>query len=85
ADGVRGSGKRVYRRFPILAPWSATFNALILDPEITKELFERMLDVAGKFRGIGRWRPEKGGQNGRFIVEDFKWQDNRELVDIARK
>lgn len=85
ADGVRGSGKRVYRRFPIMAPWSATFSALILDPEITELVFSRHLDVAGKFRGIGRWRPEKGGQNGRFFVESIKWEDNRELVDIARK
>lgn len=85
ADGVRGSGKRVYRRFPIMAPWSATFDVLILDPEITNPIFTRMLETAGKFRGIGRWRPEKGGQNGRFVIDDVVWVDNRELVDIARK
>jgi hypothetical protein len=85
ADGVRGSGKRVYRRFPIMAPWSATFDVLILDPEITQDLFSRMIETAGKFRGIGRWRPEKGGQNGRFVIDEIKWVDNRELLDIARK
>lgn len=85
ADGIRGSGKRVWRRFPIVAPWSATFQVLILDPEITESVFTRHLEIAGKFRGIGRWRPEKGGQNGRFIVERVEWQDNRELKEIARK
>lgn len=85
ADGVRGSGKRVYRRFPVLAPWTAKFEVLILDPEITRDVFQRMLEVAGKFRGIGRWRPEKGGQNGRFAIDNLEWQDNREIVDIARR
>lgn len=85
ADGVRGSGKRVYRRFPIMAPWSASFQALILDPEITQDVFRRHLEVAGKYRGIGRWRPEKGGQNGRFVIESLDWLDNRELIDVARK
>ena len=85
SDGVRGSGKRVYRRFPILSPWSATFSVLILDLEITKDVFTRHLEVAGRYRGIGRWRPENGGQNGRFVVEACDWQDNRELKSIARK
>lgn len=85
ADGVRGSGTRVWRRFPILAPWTASFVALILDPEITQDVFTRMLETAGKFRGIGRWRPEKGGQNGRFVIESLKWEDNRELKSIVRK
>jgi hypothetical protein len=85
ADGVRGSGKRVYRRFPIMAPWSASFQVLILDPEITRDVFERHLDVAGKYRGLGRWRPEKAGQNGRFVIEKLVWTDNRELLEVAKK
>lgn len=85
ADGVRGSGKRVYRRFPVMAPWSAKFQALILDPAVTKEIFSQMLEIGGKYRGIGRWRPEKGGQNGRFVIDDLVWQDNRELKDWSRK
>jgi hypothetical protein len=68
-----------------MAPWSANFVALILDPEITKDVFTRMLEISGKFRGIGRWRPEKGGQNGRFVIDSVKWEDNRELQSIVRK
>lgn len=80
ADGVRGSGKRVPRRFPIFYEWSATFEVHILDPIITEPVFREMLEIAGMFIGIGRFRPEKGGQNGRFRIEAIDWQDNRSLV-----
>jgi hypothetical protein len=77
ADGVRGSGKRVPRRFPQMPEWRATFDVHILDPIITEAIFREMVDVAGMFIGIGRFRPEKGGTNGRFRIEALKWQDNR--------
>jgi hypothetical protein len=32
------------------------------------------------FIGIGRFRPEKGGSNGRFKITRLQWQDNRSLV-----
>jgi hypothetical protein len=85
ADGVRGSGKRVTRRFPTIAPgWKCTFEALILDPIITQEIFTEMMELAGLFIGTGQFRPEKGGTNGRFIVEKVEWQDNRRPVSIQR-
>ena len=77
ADGVRGSGKRVPRHFPILYEWAATFEAHILDPIITEAVFRDMLETAGMFIGIGRFRPEKAGQNGRWKVTDLKWADGR--------
>lgn len=80
ADGVRGSGKRVPRRFPIYYEWSATFEVHILDPIITEPVFREMLEIAGMFIGLGRFRPEKGGQNGRFRIEAIEWQDNRKLA-----
>lgn len=79
-DGVRGSGKRVLRRFPMFTEWSATFDVYILDPIITEAQFRKILEVAGMFIGIGRFRPEKGGTNGRWRVEKIVWQDNRQLV-----
>jgi hypothetical protein len=39
-----------------------------------------MLTMAGMFIGIGRFRPEKGGTNGRFKIESIDWQDNRQLA-----
>lgn len=80
ADGVRGSGKRVMRRFPIINEWSTTFDVYILDPIITQDVFREMLEIAGMFIGLGRFRPEKGGGNGRFRCAELVWQDNRQIA-----
>lgn len=74
ADGVRGSGKRVNRRFPIVPEWKAEFVIHILDPIITKQVFTEMMEIAGMFVGIGRFRPEKGGRNGRFKLVKLRWE-----------
>jgi hypothetical protein len=73
ADGIRGSGKRVFRTFPIIPEWSGVLNVLITDPELPAEVFERVMTAAGRCQGVGRWRPEKGGSNGRFVVTQFEW------------
>jgi hypothetical protein len=80
ADGIRGSGKRVPRRFPEIGEWSSTFDVHILDPIVTEDIFRDMLEKAGMYIGIGRFRPEKGGTNGRFRVTDLVWQDNRKEI-----
>lgn len=80
ADGVRGSGKRVPRRFPMIPKWECKFDVQILDPIITRDVFEEMLEIAGIFIGFGRFRPEKGGTNGRFRIEALKWTDNRRIA-----
>jgi len=80
ADGVRGSGKRVPRRFPIIPSWSATFDFYILDPITGEDVFREMVEIAGMFIGVGRFRPEKGGTNGRFKIAALHWQDNRQLA-----
>jgi hypothetical protein len=80
ADGVRGSGKRVTRRFPIVNEWQTTFDVYILDPILTEEIVREMVEIAGMFIGFGRFRPEKGGTNGRFKITEVKWQDNRQIA-----
>jgi hypothetical protein len=80
ADGKRGGGTRVTRRFPqIPAGWTATFEVMILDPIITQAVFASTLDDAGLFVGLGQYRPESGGSNGRFIVKSLRWSDNRQI------
>jgi hypothetical protein len=75
ADGVRGSGKRVFRRFPMVPKgWKAKAELMVLDDEIPNEIIERCLREAGNLIGIGRFRPEKGGFLGRFEVKSVKWQ-----------
>lgn len=75
SDGVRGSGKRVRRRFPYIPQWSGTARFAILDDVIPREVFERALIEAGRLVGIGRFRPEKGGYLGRFSVSGFSWTE----------
>jgi hypothetical protein len=75
ADGVRGSGKRVYRTFPVFPSWDAEVTFYVMDDTITPSVFEQHLQEAGKFIGIGRFRPENGGFNGRFEVASVKWAD----------
>jgi len=80
SDGVRGSGKRVPRRFPVMNEWRMIFEVHILDPIITEDVFREMVEIAGMFIGLGRFRPEKGGTNGRFKIERLDWQDSRQIA-----
>jgi hypothetical protein len=73
ADGVRGSGKRVLKCFPHLRQWGGAVEVHVLDDVITNEVFERVMTEAGKFIGIGRFRPANNGFYGRFVVKRFDW------------
>jgi hypothetical protein len=76
ADGKRNSGTRVPRKFPVIHDWEATATFYILDESITKDVFTRYLEEAGKFIGVGRFRPRNGGFYGRFHVgDDLTWED----------
>lgn len=80
SDGVRGSGKRVTRLFPEMSSWRAIVEVYVLDSIITKDVFTEMVEIAGKFIGIGRFRPEKGGINGRFRLEKLVWENDERLA-----
>jgi hypothetical protein len=73
ADGVRGSGKRVWRIFPRVDAWEASVAFNIIANEITKDVFLDTLRQAGAFVGIGRFRPKNGGFYGRFEVVGIDW------------
>ena len=75
SDGVRGSGKRVARRFPQFNKWHTVAEFTITDDIITPEIFEAHVRAAGVVVGIGRFRPEKGGTNGRFRVTKIEWEE----------
>ena len=74
ADGKKGSGTRVARTFPVIHEWDGTAEVMILDESITKDVFTRYLEEAGKFIGIGRFRPRNGGFYGRFSVGEVLWE-----------
>lgn len=72
ADGVRGSGKRVRKCYPVIPKgWQARVTFVIADPAVTTKVFLEVLKEAGMFVGIGRFRPEKGGTNGIFKVVEY--------------
>ena len=69
SNGKRGAGTRVDRTFPVWMSWSAWFDVWLLDETLTKEDIDEACRWAGVANGLGRYRPENGGSNGRFIVE----------------
>jgi hypothetical protein len=75
SDGVRGSGKRVFRIFPTVHEWQTTCEIVVFDNKISNTVLEKHLVAAGKFIGFGSMRVENGGINGRFHVEDLKVED----------
>lgn len=73
SDGKTGGSKRVSKCFPVIREWGGRVVFEILDDKITQDVFHRHLVEAGKFIGVGRFRPERGGFYGRFVVEDMTW------------
>ena len=68
SNGIRGSGKRVPRCFPVFRNWAIDVEFETIDPRITEAVLIRHLVAAGQYIGIGRFRPENGGSYGRFEV-----------------
>ena len=75
ADGVRGSGKRVWRNFPRIDEWEGAIQFHIIADEIDKTTFEETVKYAGLAVGVGRFRPERGGYFGRYTVDRFEWEE----------
>ena len=73
SDGKRGGGKRVKKCFPVIPSWKGEVTFFILDETITESVFYQHLEEAGKFIGIGRFRPRNNGFYGRFKVNRIVW------------
>lgn len=76
SDGVRGSGKRVWKCYPLIDAWVAEVEFMIIDDTVTEEVFWQHLRQAGMLIGVGRFRPRNGGYYGKFDVveESRKWE-----------
>lgn len=72
SDGKRGGPSRVFKFFPVIPEWAADVTFYILDETITLDVFKEHLQEAGKFIGIGRFRPRNNGFYGRFEVVSVK-------------
>lgn len=73
SDGRKGGPKRVWKYFPLIAEWEGNAEVVLLDPLLIAkpEKVREYLEHAGKFIGLGRFRPRNGGFYGRFTVESF--------------
>lgn len=77
SDGVRGSGKRVEKVFPVIRKWSGTIQVLVFDETVLNKMndsqtvLRHVIEQGGMFIGIGRFRPRNNGFYGRFKVTDF--------------
>jgi hypothetical protein len=76
ADGRRGSGKRVWKTYPTIANWSGMVELLILDETVLQTsmrtgntVLQDILEGAGQYIGLGRFRPRNNGWYGRFTIE----------------
>ena len=73
--GIRGGAGRVPKRFPEFHNWKAIVEIVVIDDIITRAILEQHLRAAGLIVGIGRFRPENGGTNGRFKVSKVEWDE----------
>jgi hypothetical protein len=65
----------VKRTFPVVPVWGGELEFYVLDDTISKDVFEKVLTETGRFIGIGQYRPQQGGTNGRFEVVKTVWQE----------
>jgi hypothetical protein len=80
SDGKRGGQKRVDKYYPYIPSWEADVEFVVVDDTVIQRwvgdkditVFEHVLDGAGKFIGIGRFRPRNNGHYGRFNVTSVK-------------
>lgn len=63
-------GQNMTKR-PRLKEWELDFD-LLADEEIPLDVLHNALERAGKYVGIGDWRPQTKGIHGKFIVTSFK-------------
>jgi hypothetical protein len=73
ADGKRGGGKRVWKRYPVFPDWKAHATVYVPEGSITETVFHEHLIQGGQFIGLGRFRPQNRGFYGRYTIEGFKW------------
>lgn len=74
SDGKRGGTTRVEKCFPVIPRWEGTVEFLIVDDIIDNEVFKTHLEDAGRFIGVGRFRPRNNGFYGRFSVESVEFK-----------
>jgi len=65
---------RMMTERPKFSKWKASFELILNDPAVPISVINEILEQAGKYVGIGDWRPEKKGMFGKFMITSFKKQ-----------
>lgn len=73
-DGAcRNGGKLVWiTRGRIPTGWSIDFNLRLDSSQLEVDDLRLMIEAAGKYIGVGSWRPSKGGRFGRYVLDRFE-------------
>lgn len=64
---------RIMRCRPILREWALTFD-IEYDVEIDPMSILEALRIAGRYVGVGDWRPEKKGKYGKFKLDETSYK-----------
>lgn len=64
-------GRNLLHR-PILKEWELDFDVVFDEEQISASVLKEIFDKAGRFVGIGDWRPAKKGRFGKFQVTSWK-------------
>lgn len=62
---------RIMRYRPMFKEWGLKFS-MLAEEEIAASVIKEALEIAGKYSGLGDWRPAKKGKFGKFQVVSFK-------------
>lgn len=74
--GSRNGGKLVWiTRVAIPREWQINFKLRCDSSQVELSVLEEMISAAGRFIGMGSWRPANGGRFGRFTLESFKFEE----------
>lgn len=65
---------RMMTERPKFEKWKASFQIILNDPAVPISVINEILEHAGKYVGVGDWRPEKKGIFGKFMIAEFKKQ-----------
>ena len=69
--GVINRGRVLIHR-PMLKDWEIEFEIIFDEEQIPASILKKCLERAGKYVGIGDWRPAKKGRFGKFQVIEWK-------------
>ena len=70
------AGKLVWiTRACIPVGWKINFSLKLDSSQVELSVLEQMIEAAGRYIGLGSWRPANGGRFGRFTLDQFQAQE----------